>query len=124
VVAIAHIQAAGGGNVAGLLRVASHQAGQQAQAQGVVAVGLAGPLDLGPAAPHTLSAEESHRVGGLHLGQLLFPAALQQVAAVGFQGAGPQAGGHQHFGTDPRQAAQAAQVIFGNGADAILLRDA
>ncbi len=70
----AHVQAARGGDVAGLLQVVDEQAGQQAQAEGVVAVGFAGSFDLGAAPARALEPELGQGVGGLHLGQCFFVA--------------------------------------------------
>lgn len=102
----AHVQAAGGGDVAWLAGVTHHQAGQQAQTQGVVTVGGAGSLDLSPSAAHAPGTEELHRIGGLHLGQLDLAAAGQQVA-VGLQDAGAQAGGQEDFAAQAGQAGDA-----------------
>ena len=60
----AHVQPLRGGDVAGLLEVAHDQAGQQAQAERMVAVRLASLLDLGVRAADALGAEELHGIGG------------------------------------------------------------
>ena len=81
----AHVQPLRGGDVAGLLEVAHDQAGQQAQAERMVAVRLAGLLDLGVRAADALGAEELHRVGGLPSASGPPRGALEQAAALGFQ---------------------------------------
>jgi len=73
----ADVQALRGGDIAGLLEVAHDQAGQQAQAERMVAVRRARRFDLSVRAPDALGVEEPHRVGGLHLLEFLLAAASQ-----------------------------------------------
>ena len=68
----AHVQPLRRGHVAGLLEIAHDQAGQQAQAERMVAVRLARPFDLGVRAADALGAEERHGIGGLHLFEFFF----------------------------------------------------
>ena len=95
------------------------QAGQQAQAQRVVAVGRARGLDLGAGPADALAAEERHRVGRLHLRQLPLAAAQQQLLPVPLHDPRPQPGRHQHLASDSWQGDQAAEEVLGDGGDAV-----
>jgi len=88
-----HVEPLCGGDVAGLLKIAHNQAGQQSQAERMVAVRFAGRLNLGVRAADALGAEEFHGVGRLHLPELLLATALQQSAALGFQHVRTKPGG-------------------------------
>ena len=58
--------------------VAHDPAGQQREAERMVAVRFARRFDLGVRATDALGAEKRHGVVGLHLQQLLFAAAVKQ----------------------------------------------
>ena len=81
----AHVQPRCGSDVAGLLKIAHNQAGQQSQAERMVAVRCAGRFNLGARTTDALRTEEFHRVGRMHLLELLLAAPLQQSSAFGFQ---------------------------------------
>src|SRR6202008_3650386 len=94
----AHVEPRRRGDVARLLEVAHDQAGQQPQAEGMVAVRSARRLDLGARAADALGAEERHRIGGLHLLEGFLAAPKQQIAAPGLDYARANPRGEQHLG--------------------------
>ena len=91
----AHVQSLRGGDVAGLLEIAHDQAGQQSQAERVIAVRFARRLNLDVRAADALGAEEFHGIGGLHLPEFLLAAAVQEPSALRLQHARTEPGSEQ-----------------------------
>ena len=115
----AHVQPRCGGDVAGLLEISHNQAGQQSQAERMVAVRCAGRFNLGARAADALGAEEFHGIGRLHLPEFLLAAALQQSAAFGFQHVRTKPGGQENPGPEIGLQGDVAEKQFGERRDTV-----